>query len=110
MSHSKSEHVKIERGNFKRGLFVLALSTIVGGSIALAQNVSPKGDSTDNPAATHGPVSPPQRRPPNISHKVTQAGPIRHPAVRPLKVPQGDTPAGMQPNPDDSKKDSVPKK
>ena len=93
-----------------RGLFVLALSTMLGGSIALAQNVAPKGDSTDNPAAnaragksttTIPDQSQPQGDPGRTN--TTSGG-------APANSPQGDTPAGMQPNPDDPKKDSVPKK
>src|SRR5688500_13999595 len=94
-----------------RGIFVLTHSILCGGDVAVAQNVAPAGDPTNNPAANSGvgkptTAAPPQPQPqpqgPTGPTNTTSGG-------APATSPQGDTPAGMQPKPQDPKQDVAPK-
>lgn len=93
-----------------RGIFVLALSTALLGSGALAQNTIPTGDATDNPVANEK-ASKPDTAPPAQPQPQGQTGPTNttsggiHPGS-----PQGDTPPGMQPDPQDPEQKGAPKK
>lgn len=91
-----------------RGIFVLALSTMLAGNVALAQNVPPTGDSADNPAANSRAnkpttTSPDERQPQGHPGRTNTTS-----GGAPAESPQGDTPAGMQPN--EPKQDSTSKK
>jgi hypothetical protein len=93
-----------------RGTLVLALSTVLAGDVALAQN-PPAADATNNPAAnaaaskpTTSTPAPPQPQGPTGPTNTTSGG-------APAASPQGDTPSGMQPDPGDPNKDNIsPKK
>lgn len=90
-----------------RGILVLALSTVLAGSVARAQNTVPAGDATDNPAANEK-TSKPEKTPSIQPQPQGQTGPTDTTSGgAPAESPQGDTPAGMQPDP---KQNSDPKK
>lgn len=93
-----------------RGTPIIVLSTALIGGAALAQNVAPSPDPTNNPAANSA-VSNPNTEAP------TQPQPQGHPGTTnttsggaPASSPQGDTPSGMQPSPHDPKQAVEPKK
>ena len=93
-----------------RGTFVLALSTVLVGGVALAQNVPPATDPTNNPAANAAASKPttaapaqPQPQGPTGPTNTTSGG-------APAGSPQGDTPAGMQPDPNNPNQNVAPKK
>lgn len=93
-----------------RGILMLVLSTALVGGAALAQNVSPKSDPTDNPpanAAASNPVTaaPAQHQPQGHTGPTSTTS-----GGAPASSPQGDTPAGMQPHPNDPKQGIDPKK
>ena len=90
-----------------RGIFVLALSMVLVGSAALAQNTVPAGDATNNPAANEK-ASKPGTTPLAQPQPQGQTGPTNTTSGgAPAGSPQGDTPAGMQHDP---KQNSAPKK
>lgn len=92
-----------------RGTLILVLAALVGGT-ALAQNAPPTSDPTNNPAAnaaaSHpGAAAPAQPQPQgHTGPTATTSG------GAPASSPQGDSPPGMQPQPNDRKQDVVPKK
>jgi hypothetical protein len=86
-------------------IFVISMALI--GGAALAQTASPASDPANNPAAnsaasnpTAAPQSQPQGHPGPTN--TTSGG-------APASSPQGDAPPGMQPHPNDRKKDVAPK-
>ena len=88
-------------------IFVISIALI--GSAALAQTASPASDPANNPAANSA-ASNPTTAPP-------QSQPQGHPGPTnttsggaPASSPQGDSPPGMQPHPNDRKQDAVPKR
>ena len=90
-----------------RGIFVLTLSIMFVGGVAVAQNVAPAKDLSNNPAANSSAgttAAPRQSQPqgPTGPTNTTSGG-------APAASPQGDTPAGMQPKPQDLKQDVAPK-
>ncbi len=92
-----------------RVTLILVLTAFVGGT-ALAQNAPPTSDPTNNPAAnaaTSNPATAVPAQPQPQGHTgptaTTSGG-------APASSPQGDSPPGMQPHPNDRKQDVVPKK
>jgi hypothetical protein len=93
-----------------RGTSMLVLGTVLVGGAAFAQNAPPSSNPTDNPAANAAASDSAPAAP-------TQPQPQGHPGPTnttsggaPASSPQGDTPAGMQPNPRDPNQDGAPKK
>jgi hypothetical protein len=93
-----------------RGPFILVLSTaLLTAATPLAQTTSPDSDVAHNPAANSAAtksVSPSRAQPQPQGHTgpttTTSGG-------APATSPQGDTPAGMQPQPNDPNQDGEKK-
>jgi len=99
-----------EEGSDMRGILILAVGTALIGEFALAQTSSSNSDPTKNPAANSAASSPTTAAP-------TKPQPQGHPGPidttsggAPASSPQGDSPPGMQPRPNDRKEDVTPKK
>jgi hypothetical protein len=95
--------------DMRRTLMIVFTTALIGGA-ALAQNVVPHPDSTNNPAANSAASNSDRKAP-------TQPQPQGHPGTTnttsggaPASSPQGDTPSGMQPIPNDPKQAVEPKK
>lgn len=93
-----------------RVTLILVLGTALIGGAALAQTASPNSDPTNNPAANSAASSPTTAAP-------TQPQPQGHPGPidttsggTPASSLQGDSPPGMQPQPNDRKEHVTPKK
>jgi hypothetical protein len=87
-----------------RGTLIFAISTFLAGGVAFAQNVPQMADPANNPAANSAATKPavpspaqPQPQGPTGPTNTTSGG------ASPSS-PQGDTPAGMQPLPQDPKR------
>jgi hypothetical protein len=100
----------LKGGDDMRGLFVFVINTFIAAGTAFAQNVPQKADPTDNPAANSAASKPsvpsldqPQPQGPTGPTNTTSGG-------APPSSPQGDTPSGMQPHPQDPKQDVGQKK
>jgi hypothetical protein len=93
-----------------RGTSLIVLITAVIGGAALAQNVAPSPDPTNNPGAnsaasnpaTSVPVQPQPQGDPGPTN-TTSGG-------APASSPQGEAPPGMQATPNDPKQADEPKK
>jgi hypothetical protein len=93
-----------------RGTLILVLSTALVGGAALAQNFAPGSDPTNNPAANSAASNPTTAAP---AHPQPQGHPgptATTSGGAPASSPQGDSPPGMQPHPNDRKQDVAPKK
>jgi hypothetical protein len=93
-----------------RGSLVFLLTTALVGGGALAQNAPPASDPTSNPAANSAVSNPTAAAP-------AQLQPQGHPGRinttsggGPASSPQGDSPPGMQPRPNDPKQGVAPRK
>jgi len=89
---------------------ILALGTALIGGATLAQTAPPDSDSTNDPVANSAASNPTKAGP-------TQPQPQGHPGSintasggTPASSPQGDSPPGMQADPNDRKEDVTPKK
>jgi hypothetical protein len=89
---------------------MVVLSTVFVGGAAFAQNVAPGPDPSNNPEANSAVTNPNREAP-------TQPQPQGHPGAinttsggAPASSPQGDTPSGMQPDPQNPKQAVEPKK
>jgi hypothetical protein len=93
-----------------RRTLIIVLSTALSTGVAFAQNTPPNSDPANNPAAnsaaSKGTKAPSQPQPQG------QTGPIttKSGGEAPTESPQGDSPPGMQPNPQDPKQSIEPKK
>jgi len=89
---------------------ILVLGTALIGGAVLAQTASPNSDPTNNPAANSA-ASKPTTAAPSQPQPQGHPGPIDTTSGgAPASSPQGDSPPGMQPRPDDRKGDVTPKK
>lgn len=86
-----------------RGTVIFVTSTLFAAGAAFAQNLPKNGDPSNNPAANSAATNPtapwpaqPQPQGPTGPTNTTSGG-------APASSPQGDTPAGMQSNPQDPK-------
>ena len=92
-----------------RGTLMLVITVLVGGA-ALAQNAPPTSGPTNNPAA-NATASKPALAAPAQPQPQGYTGPTATTSGgAPASSPQGDSPPGMQPHPNDRKQDIVPKR
>ena len=93
-----------------RGTLILVPSTALIGGAALAQNSAPGSDPTNNPAANAAAGNPTTAAPAQPQPQ-GHTGPTATTSGGALaSSPQGDSPPGMQPHPNDRKQDVAPKK
>lgn len=93
-----------------RAIFIFVLSTGLVGGAALAQTAPPVSDPTNNPAANTA-ASSPAGAAPAQEQPQGHSGPITTTTGgAPASSPQGDSPPGMQPTPNDPKQGIDPKK
>jgi hypothetical protein len=91
-----------------RGVLITVLGVVLIGD-AFAQTKVPDSDPTDNPAANEAATK--QAPAPNQHQPQGPTGPTDTTfGGAPASSPQGDTPAGMQPVPNDPKEGLDPKK
>jgi hypothetical protein len=92
-----------------RGTVILVLASILVGGAALAQSAAPNTDPADNPDANAA-ASEPTKSDTDQPQPQGRTGPIdtesggAHPSS-----PQGDSPPGMQPRPDNPKEEDSKK-
>jgi len=88
-----------------RGMLMFIVGTFLAGGVTFAQKATPDAESGKNPAASSAAAKPagspsaqpqPQPQGPTGPTNTTSGG-------APAWSPQGDTPAGMQPHPQDPK-------
>jgi hypothetical protein len=92
-----------------RGTLIFVFTTVLVGGVALAQNSPPRSDPANNPAADSGasnPTGAPAQPQPqgHTGPTTTTSGGAS------ASSPQGDSPPGMQPHPNDRNQDLAPKK
>jgi hypothetical protein len=93
-----------------RGTLIVVLSTALVMGAAFAQNSPSSSDPTNNPAANSA-ASNPATTAPNQPQPQGQTGPTATTSGgEPPSSPQGDTPPGMQPSPNDPKHGIEPNK
>jgi hypothetical protein len=108
LSHRLSRR-RTRGGNGMRGTLILVITALAGGA-ALAQNAPPISGPTNNPAA-NATASKPALAAPAQPQPQGHTGPTATTSGgAPGSSPQGDSPPGMQPHPNDRKQDIVPKK
>jgi hypothetical protein len=93
-----------------RGILVLVFGTALVGGAALAQNVPPSTDPTNNPAANAAASNPTTAAPAQPQPQGHTGSTATTSGGAPASSPQGDTPPGMQPSPHGPKQDADPKK
>ena len=86
-----------------RGTLIFVIGTFLAGGSAFGQNVSQTPDPINNPAANSAATKPAVPSPAQPQPQGSTGPTATTSGGAPPSSPQGDTPAGMQPNPQDPK-------
>jgi hypothetical protein len=92
-----------------RGTLLLVLATFVGGTV-LAQDKPSASSPTNDPPANAATANPAVKKPAQPQPQGDPGPTTTTSGGSPASSPQGDSPPGMQPHPNDSVQHVLPKK